>query len=161
MEKFAYDLCLKLASNKLPPDDDPGILADVAHMCVLVRFSLFFTRRSLRQPLPSLAHLAVPPLRLQRFLRGCVAFTADALVTAPARDVSVFVEAQKKMIWGNCIFMRVLNGIVVKEEVRLQATAAVRIARKSGVIAAAASGDVDDVLSYLIAHENCVYERGE
>jgi hypothetical protein len=87
--------------------------------------------------------------------------TAHAFVTAPASDVGVFVHARKKMIWMNRIFMRVLSGIVAKEEVRLQAAAAVRIARKSGIIAAAGSGDVNLVLSYLIAQENCVNERGE
>ena len=65
------------------------------------------------------------------------------------------------MIWMNRIFMRVLSGIVAEEEVWLQAAAAARIARKSGIIAAAGSGDVNHVLSYLIAQEHCVNERGE
>ena len=46
-----------------------------------------------------------------------------------------------------------MSGFVV---VPLQAAAAARIAGKSGVIAAAVSGDVADVLSYLIADANCV-----
>jgi hypothetical protein len=41
----------------------------------------------------------------------------------------------------------------------LQADAAARIAGKSGIIAAAESGDVADVLSCLIADTNCVNER--
>ena len=38
----------------------------------------------------------------------------------------------------------------------LQAAAAARIAGKHGIVAAAKSGDVADVLSYLIADANCV-----
>ena len=40
--------------------------------------------------------------------------------------------------------------------VLLQAAAAARIAGKHGIVAAAKSGDVADVLSYLIARANCV-----
>ena len=54
----------------------------------------------------------------------------------------------------------VMSGFVMREEVRVQAAAAARIAGKSGIIAAAASGDVVDVLSYLLVHANCVIERG-
>jgi hypothetical protein len=46
-----------------------------------------------------------------------------------------------------------MRGFVVMP---LQAAAAARIAGKSGVIAAAVSGDVADVLSFLIADANCV-----
>jgi hypothetical protein len=56
----------------------------------------------------------------------------------------------------NRIVARVMNGFVKRE----QAAAAARIAGKSGIIAAAASGDVVDVLSYLLVHANCVNERG-
>ncbi len=56
------------------------------------------------------------------------------------------------------ICARAMSGFVVQEEVLLQADAAVRIAGKSGVIAAAESGNVADVLSYLIADANCVNE---
>ena len=63
------------------------------------------------------------------------------------------------MIWRNRIFARVMSGFVMREEVRLQAAAAARIAGKSGNIDAAKSGDVADVLSYLIADANCVNER--
>ncbi len=55
--------------------------------------------------------------------------------------------------------MRVMSGFVVREEVRLQAAAAHRIAGKGNVLGAAVSGDVADVLSYLIADANCVNER--
>ena len=54
---------------------------------------------------------------------------------------------------------RVMSGFVAREEVLLQADAAARIAGKSGVIAAAARGNVADVLSYLVADANCVNER--
>ncbi len=40
--------------------------------------------------------------------------------------------------------------------VLLQAAAAARIAGKHGIVAAARSGDVADVMSYSIAHANCV-----
>jgi hypothetical protein len=59
----------------------------------------------------------------------------------------------------NRIFARVMSGAVMREEGRLQAAAAARIAGKSGVIAAAQSGDVADVLSYLMADAKCVNER--
>ncbi len=52
-----------------------------------------------------------------------------------------------------------MSGFVVREEVLLQADAAARIAGKSGVIAAAKSGNVADVLSYLIADANCLNKR--
>ena len=59
------------------------------------------------------------------------------------------------------ICARAMSGFVVREEVLLQADAAARIAGKSGVIAAAASDDVADVLSYLIADANNVNERDD
>jgi hypothetical protein len=95
---------------------------------------------------------------MRRFLRGCVVFTAHGLVTAPA---SVFVTARKEMVLRNRMFARVMSIAVMREEGRLQAAAAARIARKSGVINAASSGNVADVLSYLIADANCVNERDE
>ena len=80
-----YVFCLELLSSRPALDHYSGILADVETLCFLVRFSLFFEpRRTLRQPLPSLAQLASPPKRLQRFLRGCAVATALRLVTAPA-----------------------------------------------------------------------------
>ena len=63
------------------------------------------------------------------------------------------------MILRNRIFARVMSGFVVREEVLLQADAAARIAGKNGVIDAARSGAVADVLSYLIADANCVNKR--
>jgi hypothetical protein len=63
------------------------------------------------------------------------------------------------MIWMNRMFARVMSGAVMSEEKRLQAAAAARIAYKSGVIAAALTGKVADVLCYLIADANCVNER--
>ena len=65
-------------------------------------------------------------------------------------------DARKKTIWMNRIFARVMSGFVV---VPLQAAAAARIEGKSGVIASSVSGDVADVLSYLIADANSVNER--
>ena len=61
----------------------------------------------------------------------------------------------------NRIFARVMSGAVMREDlvVRLQAAAAARIAGKRGVFAAAESGNVADVLSYLIADANCVNKR--
>ena len=135
-------------------DHDSGILRHFAFLCYLARFALYFPPLSLRQQLPTLGQLAFPSKLLRRFLRGCVVFTAHGLVIAPA---SVFVTAREKIIWTNRIFARVMSGAVV---VRLQAAAAARIAGKRGVTDAAESGDVADVLSYLIADANCVNERG-
>jgi hypothetical protein len=70
----------------------------------------------------------------------------------------VFVDARKKNILRNRIVVRVMSGAVMKEEVRLQAAAAARIAGKwlSNV---ALTGNVADVLNYLIADANCLNER--
>jgi hypothetical protein len=146
-----YDFCLEQLSSASAPDRDSGILSDAARLCFLVRLALYFeSRRSLRQRLPTLGQLAFPSKLLRRFLRGCVVFTAHGLVTAPA---SVYVDAETEMIWTNRIVARVMSGAVV---VRLQAAAAARIAGKRGVIDAAKSGNVADVLSYLIADANRV-----
>ena len=151
LSKQIYAFCLKQLSSAAAPDRDSGILSHAARLCFLVQFALYFeSRRSLRQRLPTLGQLAFPSKLLRRFLRGCVVFTAHGLVIAPA---SVYVDAETEMIWTNRIVARVMSGAVV---VRLQAAAAARIAGKSGVIAAARSGDVADVLSYLIADANCV-----
>ena len=56
------------------------------------------------------------------------------------------------------IVTRVMIGFVVAP---LQAAAAARIASKSGIIGAASSGDVADVLSYLIADANNVNEHDD
>ena len=165
MEKFLYDWCLEDSSGSAP-DRDSGIPSDVAFLCFLVRFALFFEpRRSLRQRSPRLGQLGFPPKLLQRFLRGFVVATARGLVTAPASvcracgSASVYVGAREQMIWMNRIFARVMSGFVMREEVRLQAAAAARIAGRSGIIAAAGSGDVADVLSYLITHTGWANER--
>ena len=148
------ELCLIWLSSAFDPDPNSGIPARLAFLHLLVRFALYFeSRRSLRQRLPTLGQLAFPSKLLRRFLRGCVVFTAHGLVIAPA---SVYVDAREKKIWMNRIVARVMSGAVV---VRLQAAAAARIAGKRGVIDAAGSGDVADVLSYLIADANCVNER--
>ena len=154
LSKQIYAFCLKQLSSASAPDRDSGILSDAARLCFLVQFALYFeSRRSLRQRLPTLGQLAFPSKLLRRFLRGCVVFTAHGLVIAPA---SVYVDAETEMIWMNRIVARVMSGAVV---VRLQAAAAHRIAGKRGVIARAESGNVADVLSYLIADANCVNER--
>ena len=157
ISKQIYDFCLKQLSSASAPDRDSGILSDAVRLCFLVRIALYFeSRRSLRQRLPTLGQLAFPSKLLRRFLRGCVVFTAHGLVTARA---GVFVTARKKKIWMNRMVARVMSGAVMREEGRLQAAAAHRIAGKRGVIDAAVSGDVADVLSYLIADANCVNER--
>ena len=157
ISKWIYDFCLKQLSSASAPDRDSGILSHAARLCFLVQFALYFeSRRSLRQRLPTLGQLAFPSKLLRRFLRGCVVFTAHGLVIAPA---SVYVDAETEMIWMNRIVARVMSGAVMREEGRLQAAAAHRIAGKGGVIARARSGDVADVLSYLIADANCVNER--
>ena len=157
VSKQIYDFCLKQLSSASAPDRDSGILSHAARLCFLVQFALYFeSRRSLRQRLPTLGQLAFPSKLLRRFLRGCVVFTAHGLVIAPA---SVYVDAETEMIWMNRIVARVMSGAVMREEGRLQAAAAHRIAGKGGVIARARSGDVADVLSYLIADANCVNER--
>jgi hypothetical protein len=159
MAASVHDSCLELLLSGSAPDSDSDILADVAHLCIHVRFSLFFhLRRSLRHPLPTLARLRFPPKRLQRFLQGCVVTAAQRCVTAPA---SVFVDPRTKMILKNRIFARVMSGFVVREGMRLQAAAAARIVGKSGILPAARRGDVADVLSYLITHANCVNERSK
>ena len=151
------ELCLIWRSNAFDPDPNSGIPARLAFLHLLVRFALYFEpRRSLRQRLPTLGQLAFPSKLLRRFLRGCVVFTAHGLVIAPA---SVYFDARKKKIWMNLIVARVMSGAVMREEGRLQAAAAHRIAGEGGVIARAKSGDVADVLSYLIADANCVNER--
>ena len=158
LSKQIYAFCLKQLSSAAAPDRDSGILSHAARLCFLVQFALYFeSRRSLRQRLPTLGQLAFPSKLLRRFLRGCVVFTAHGLVIAPA---SVYVDAETEMIWMNRIVARVMSGAVMREEGRLQADAAARIAGKRGVIDAAARDDVADVLSYLIADANCVNERG-
>ena len=157
ISKQIYDFCLKQLSSASAPDRDSGILSDAARLCFLVQFALYFEpRRSLRQRLPTLGQLAFPSKLLRRFQRGCVVFTAHGFVIAPA---SVYVDAETEMIWMNRIVARVMSGAVMREEGRLQAAAAHRIAGNCGVIARAGSGDVADVLSYLIADANCVNER--
>jgi hypothetical protein len=142
------------------PDRDSGILSDVALLSFLARYAHFFPPLSFRQPLPRLGQHCSPKL-MRRFLRGCAVATAHGLVTAPP---SVFLTARKKKIWMKRICARVMSGFVVREEMRLQADAAARIAGKSGTISfidAAGSGDVADVLSYLIARANCVNEHDQ
>jgi hypothetical protein len=152
-----YIFCLKQLSSASAPDGDSGILSHAARLCFLVQFALYFeSRRSLRQRLPTLGQLAFPSKLLRRFLRGCVVFTAHGLFIAPA---SVYVDAETEMIWMNRIVARVMSGAVMREEGRLQAAAAARIAGGSGITVSARSGDVADVLSYLIADANCVTER--
>ncbi len=152
-----YDFCLERHSSGTALDNDSGILSDVALLHVLARYALFFHPQcSLRHRLPILGQLGFPPKLLRHFLRRFVVATAHGLLTAPA---SVYVDARKRIILRNRVFARVMSGFVFREEVRLQDAAAARIAGKSGVVAAAASGDVADVLSYLIAHANCVNER--
>ncbi len=164
MQKFIYDFCLKRHPREPAPDElqkeeeeeDSNILCDVALLSFQVRFTLYSPPLSLRQRLPTLGQLAFPSKLLRRFLRGCVVFTAHGLVIAPA---SVYDDAETEMIWMNRIVARVMSGTVMREEVRLQAAAAHRIAGKSGIIEAANSGNVADVLSYLIADANCVNKR--
>ena len=157
MARSIHDVCLELVSRRSTPEEEKGILSDFVFLCYLARFlarfALYFPPLCLRQRLPELGQLAFPSTLLRRFLRGCVVFTAHGLVTAPA---SVCVGAREKTIWMNRIFARVMSGVVV---LPLQAAAARCIAGKSGVIAAARSGDVADVLSYLIADANSVNER--
>ncbi len=157
-------MCLELVSRRSAPEEEKeeeeeeeeeGILSDFVFLCCLARFALYFPPLCLRQRLPGLGQLAFPSTLLRRFLRGRVVFTAHGLVTAPA---SVCVGAREKTICMNRIFARVMSGFVMMP---LQAAAAHRIAGKSGVIAASGSGDVADVLSYLIADANCVNEQDE
>ncbi len=154
------ELCLIWHSSAFDPDPNSGIPACLACLYLLsnlFRFAFYFeSRRSLRQRLPRLGQLAFSPKLLRRFLRGFVVATAHGLVTAPA---SVYVDAEKRKIWMHRICARAMSGAVVRGEVRLQAAAAARIAGKSGIFAAAKSGDVADMLSYLIADANCVNER--
>jgi hypothetical protein len=161
------DWCIQRLLSGLAPEEDSGILIDVALLSFLVRFAAFFPPLSLRQRLPRLGQLAFPSKLRRRFLQGCVVATTRRLVTAPA---SVFVAARKKVILRNRIFARVMSGFVAKEEVRLQSAAAARIAKKWGVGAAVRSGDVAavvrsgdvaDVLCYIIVNANCVNERGK
>ena len=92
-------------------------------------------RRGLRQPLPlspmlpicekeegekGLVQVKLWPVQLQHFPRGLVAATARRLV-APAGDVVVYVNARESSCWEECIFARVMSGILRRVEVRLQA----------------------------------------
>jgi hypothetical protein len=157
------DMCSDWLSNGSAPHNGSGILEGFAHLrdlCFLVRFALFFQpRRSLRQPLPTLSRVRFPPKRLQRFLRGFVAATAHRLITAPAIECN---GGWFEISWRNRIVARVMSGFVMKEEVRLQAAAAARIAEsgKSDIRDAAKSGDVAELLSYFITRASCVNERG-
>ena len=110
-------------------------VAQIAHPCELVRAALCMhsqCRRGLRQPLPlspmlpicekeegekGLAQVKFWPVQLQHFLRGFVAVTALRLVT-PAGDV--YVDARTLSCWEECIFSRVMSGILGRVEVRLQ-----------------------------------------
>ena len=158
MARSIHDVCLELVSSRSAPEEEEGILRHFAFLCYLARFALYFPPLSLRQRLPTLGQLAFPPKLLRRFLRGFVVATAHGLVTAPA---GVHVGSKEQNTWMHCIFARAMSGFVVREEVLLQADAAARIAGKSGVFAAAESGNVADVLSYLVADANCVNERDE
>ena len=165
MARSIHDVCLELVSSRSAPEEEEGILRHFVFLCYLARFALYFPPLSLRQRLPTLGQLAFPSKLLRRFLRGCVVFTAHGLVIAPASvcracgSASVYVDAETEMIWMNRIVARVMSGAVVREEGRLQAAAAHRIAGKRGVIARAGSGDIADVLSFFIADANCVNER--
>ena len=157
MEKYMYDFCLEQLSSISAPDRDSCILSHATSLCFLVRFALYFgPRRSLHQRLPTLGQLAFPSKLLRRFLRGCIVATAHVLVTAPA---GVFFTFKKKMYWRNRVFARVMSGFVLGENVRLQAFAAARLAGKIGVNGAAQSGNVADVLSYLITDSDCYNKR--
>jgi hypothetical protein len=151
------ELCLIWLSSAFDPDPNSCIPARLAFLHLFVRFALYFEpRRSLRQRLPTLGQLAFPPKLLRRFLRGFVVATAHGLVTAPA---GVHVGAEEQKFWMHRMCARAMSGFVAREEVLLQADAAARIAGKRGVIVAADSGDVADVLNYLVADANCVNER--
>jgi hypothetical protein len=169
MESSIHDVCLELfssrselkkfkrsASKKVKREEGlKYILSDFALLCYLARYALYSPPLCLRQRLPRLGQLEFPSNLLRRFLFGCVVFTDPGHVTAAA---GVFVTARKKKIWLHRILARVMSGCVV---VPLQAAAAARIASKSGIIGAASSGDVADVLSYLIADANNVNERDD
>ena len=159
MAKSIPELCLIWRSSAFDPDPNSGIPARLAFLHLLARFALYFEpRRSLRQRLPTLGQLAFPSKLLRRFLRGFVVATAHGLVTAPA-SVHVDMEEKKQKVWMHRMCARAMSGFIVREEVLLPADAAARIAGKSGVIAAAGSGNVADVLSYLVADANCVNKR--
>ncbi len=161
------DWCIQRLLSGPAPEEDSGILIDVALLSFLVRFAASFPPLSLRQRLPRLGQLAFPSKLRRRFLQGYVVATTRRLLTAPA---TVFVAARKKMILEKRIFARVMSGFVLKKAVRLQRAAAARIAKKWGVGAAVKSsdvavavrsGDITDVLSYFIVGANCVNERGK
>ena len=162
MAKSIPELCFIWRSSAFDPDPNSGIPARLAFLYLLARFALYFEpRRSLRQRLPQLGQLAFPPKLLRRFLPGFVVATARKLVT---KLFGVYVDIgeqkeKRQKDWMHFMFARAMSGFVVQEKVLLQADAAARIVGKSGVIAAAESGDVADVLSYLIADANCVNER--
>ncbi len=159
MASSIHDVCLKLDSSRSKPkkvkreEGLKDILSDFKLLCYLARYALYSPPLCFRQRLPALGQLEFPSKLLRRFLQGCVVFTAHGHVTAPA---GVFVTARKKKIWMHRIVARVMSGFVVAP---LQAAAAARIAGKSGVIDTGRSGDVADVLSYLIADANSVNER--
>jgi len=140
-------------------DSDYSIAGAVARLCYLVRFKLFWHRRSLRQPVPTgtgtPGQLTFPPklpprglprcFRFLHFGAGCVVATAHRLVTAPAS-----VSDDANLIWRNRIFARVMRGFVMRAEVRLQAAAAARIQGypQKGILTGATRGDIDVVLGF-------------
>ena len=151
------ELCLIWQSSAFDPDPNSGIPARLAFLYLLIRFALYFEpRRSLHQRLPTPGQLGFPPELLRRFLRGFVVAAARGLVTAPA---GVYADAKKQNIWMHSICARAMSGFFEREKVLLQAHAAARIAGKRGVIAAAKSGNVANVLCYLLADANCVNKR--
>jgi hypothetical protein len=100
---------------------------EIAHPCELVLAALKSHSLRLKQPLfltcqqqgegEGLPHVKFWPQQLQRFLRGCVAATAQRLV-APCGDQHV--TKWTLSLWKNRIFLRVMSGFVKKVEVRLQ-----------------------------------------
>jgi hypothetical protein len=97
-------------------------LGHVVLPCQLVYAALCLHARRLRQslpPLPPCTQLQFLPLQLQRFLRGCVLFTAHALVTPPA-SVFQLAHVRTKSRFIARIFVRVMSGFVARAEVGRQ-----------------------------------------
>ncbi len=83
MQKHVYDSCLECI-RLMHGDGKESIVGDVARMTCLVRFAIFWHRRSLRQPLLSPRQLTLPPklLRRGRFLRFLRAGARCVVATA-------------------------------------------------------------------------------
>jgi hypothetical protein len=73
--------------------------------------------RLLPPPLPRYMQVQFPALQLQRFLRGCVLATAQALATLPSGCFYI-LHSKTKSRWIRHVFVRVMSGFVTRAQVQ-------------------------------------------